>query len=171
MHQISRKIISEEAIDTALRLIHLDWLSHAESYKISQWLWKLDWFPHLKWCDEITRLVKYLPSEWQIGKFCDPQIVIQFPHNPLVPEPEITFHTDEEPTWADGKKYLRIVGVPLTIWRPENGGLIFKDNNHVSSPRLNPGDAIMFTPDQFHSGGINRRGLPRYAIYFRWLEL
>jgi ectoine hydroxylase-related dioxygenase (phytanoyl-CoA dioxygenase family) len=35
---------------------------------------------------------------------------------------------------------------------------------------LDPGDAVMMTPDLPHSGGVNHTGGVRYGVYFRWVQ-
>ncbi len=86
------------------------------------------------------------------------------------PEPEISFHLDQEPAWAEGRTYLRIVGVPLSPWRGDNGGLLVKTAEGPAPVEADPGDAIMMTPDLPHSGGVNFSGRLRYGVYFRWLD-
>lgn len=157
-----------EGIDRALRLIHLDWMSNGAD--LDSWLWDGCWFPHLRWEPEILALHKRLPAEWKGSALCDPQIVLQFPTPE--PYPEVSFHTDEEPDWAKdwGHRYKSIVGVPLNTWTPENGSPIFKNApGDYSQLTMRPGGAIMFTPDQLHSPGINTTGQVRYGVYFRWL--
>jgi ectoine hydroxylase-related dioxygenase (phytanoyl-CoA dioxygenase family) len=84
--------------------------------------------------------------------------------------PEVTFHVDQEPAWADGKRYRRIVGVPLSRWSRDNGGLLVKHGSQAEPVELVPGDVVAMSPDLPHSGGINTTGTVRYGIYFRWLE-
>jgi ectoine hydroxylase-related dioxygenase (phytanoyl-CoA dioxygenase family) len=85
-------------------------------------------------------------------------------------EPEITFHLDQEPDWAQSRRYLRIVGIPLSPWRRENGGLLVEGDDGPEPVELDPGDAVRMDPDLAHSGGINLTGAIRYGVYFRWLE-
>jgi hypothetical protein len=167
--QILRGRVPAQLIEDALRLLHLDLLERgASAAELGGWLWGTHWFPHLNWRDEITRLARALPEDWQTGSMCDPQILLQFPH--VGPDPEITFHTDSEPEWANGRRYMRIVGVPLSPWREENGGLIVRLDGATAAPQLDPGDAILLPPDLLHSGGVNRTGAIRYGVYFRWVE-
>lgn len=155
-------------IDDALRLLHLDLLERgASATELSEWLWGVHWFPHLRHRAEILALAQALPKEWTTGDFCEPQILLQFPHSG--PDPEITFHRDREPDWADGRRYLRIVGVPLTPWRAENGGLLIEQDGQPVPVELDPGDVVMMSPELQHSGGINHTGSIRYGVYFRWL--
>jgi hypothetical protein len=158
-----------ELVDDALRLLHLDLLERGPSAEeLSRWLWGAHWFPHLNYRDEILALASALPPRWRTGTPCDPQILLQFPH--VGPEPEISFHVDREPDWAEGRRYLRIVGVPLSRWCEANGGLLVKQDDGAHPVELEPGDAVMMTPDLPHSGGISRTGALRYGVYFRWLE-
>ena len=167
-HEVGRGMIALELVDDALRLLHLDLLERgASAATLGEWLWGAHWFPHLNYHPAIVALADALPSEWRTGKLSDPQILLQFPH--VGPEPEITFHVDQEPAWADGRGYLRIVGVPLSPWRRENGGLLVEAADEPIAVELDPGDAVMMTPDLPHSGGVNRTGTVRYGVYFRWL--
>lgn len=114
--------------------------------------------------DEVLALAEALAPQWRGGQLCDPQILLQLPH--VGPEPEISFHVDDEPPWADGRRYAWIVGVALTPWRRENGGLLVKHDGEPVPVELDPGDAVALTPELEHSGGVNHSGSPR----FRWLE-
>jgi hypothetical protein len=167
--EVIRSTVPQALIDDALRLLHLELLSKgASAEQLSQWLWATHWFPDLKWRDEITALAAALPPEWQTGQMCDPQILLQFPHTG--PVPEITFHVDQEPDWAGERKYLRIVGVPLSPWRRENGGLLVRADDEVRAVEVDPGDAVALAPTLMHSGGVNLTGSIRYAVYFRFVE-
>jgi hypothetical protein len=166
--EVARGVVPPERIDDVLRLLHLDLLQRgASAAELSEWLWGAHWFPHLKGREEVLALGGSLPGEWQVGRLCDPQILLQFPH--VGPEPEITFHLDQEPPWAGESTYLRIVGVPLSPWRADNGGLLVQTAEGPAPIEADPGDAIMMTPDLPHSGGVNRSGALRYGVYFRWL--
>ena len=169
--QIRRRVVPPALVDDALRLLHVDLLQRgASAAELGEWLWGAHWFPHLRDAPPITALAEALPPPWRSGMRCDPQILLQFPH--VGPVPDVTFHLDQEPEWAGIRRYRRIVGVPLTPWRAENGGLIV--NQPLTGPEsveLDPGDAVMMSPSLPHSGGINRTGSIRYGVYFRWLEL
>jgi hypothetical protein len=167
--QVGRGVVPTDLIDDALRLLHVDLLEQgARAGTLSDWLWSAHWFPHLNYRDEILALAPVLPADWQTGVLCDPQILLQFPH--VGPEPEITFHLDQEPDWAQSRRYLRIVGIPLSPWRRENGGLLVEGDDGPEPVELDPGDAVRMDPDLPHSGGINLTGAIRYGVYFRWLE-
>src|SRR3954470_23344050 len=100
--EIARNAIAPEAIDAALRRIHLDLLERgAGAEELGAWLWSTHWFPHLNSHPDVAGLAEELPPEWRTGTIADPQILLQFPHTG--PEPEITFHVDQEPPWADGR--------------------------------------------------------------------
>jgi hypothetical protein len=166
--QVARGVVPLERVDAALRLLHLDLLQRgASAEELSDWLWGMHWFPHLKEREEILALAESLPPEWRAGQICEPQILLQFPH--LGEEPEIVFHLDQEPAWAGERSYLRIVGIPLSPWRGENGGLLVQTAGGPAPVEADPGDAIMMTPDLPHSGGVNRTGSLRYGVYLRWL--
>lgn len=167
--EIRRAVVPEELVDAALRLLHLDLITRgASAEELGAWLWAVHWFPHLRDDPRITALAQALPAAWRTGEICEPQILLQFPHSG--PEPEITFHLDHEPDWAQGRRYERIVGIALSRWDRENGGLLIRrDGRPPLAVELDPGDAVMMKPDVWHSAGINRTGSIRYAVYFRWL--
>lgn len=169
LFEVRKGAVSGELVDDALRLLHLDLLQRgADPAELGEWLWGAHWFPHLRYQDQITALARALPAPWQTGTFCDPQILLQFPH--VGPEPEITFHVDQEPEWAKARRYRRVVGVALSSWRRDNGGLIVQPEGEPHGLDLDPGDAVMMSPGLRHSGGLNRTGSIRYGVYFRWLE-
>jgi hypothetical protein len=168
-YEVARGAIPQDRVDAALRMLHLDLLERgASAEELSDWLWAMHWFPHLNQRAEILALADALPADWTRGRICDPQILLQFPHSG--PVPEISFHLDQEPDWAGERRYLRIVGIPLSPWREANGGLLVQTEAGPAPVEADPGDAIMMTPDLPHSGGVNLTGAIRYGIYFRWLE-
>ena len=167
--EIARGVIPAGRVEDALRALHLDILARgASAAELGEWLWGAHWFPHLKADAAILALERALAPEWRTGELCDPQILLQFPHSG--PEPEVSFHLDQEPAWAEGRRYRRIVGIPLSSWRADNGGLLARMGGCTVAVELEPGDAVMMAPDLWHSGGINRTGSIRYGVYFRWLE-
>lgn len=168
-YAVERSAIGPDLVDAALRRIHLELLEKGASAEVlSKWLWATHWFPGLCYHDDILALATALPPEWRTGTMCDPQILLQFPHTG--PEPEITFHVDQEPEWAAGRRYLRIVGIALSPWTRANGALLVRQDDETVAVELDPGDAVMMTPDLQHSGGVNHTGSLRYAVYFRFLE-
>jgi hypothetical protein len=167
-YRVGRSVLAPELIDAALRVLHLDLLENgASAQTLGEWLWAAHWFPHLNYDPAVVAIAEALPAQWRTGTMSDPQILLQFPHTG--PEPEITFHVDQEPHWADGRRYVRIVGVPLSPWRGDNGGLLVQTAEGPAPVEADPGDAIAMSPDLPHSGGVNRTGSLRYGVYFRWL--
>jgi hypothetical protein len=168
-YRIGRGLVPPELVDDALRLLHLDLLEHgASADTLGEWLWGTHWFPHLNHHPAILGLAAALPEDWRTGTPCDPQILLQFPHSG--PDPEITFHVDQEPPWAEDRQYRRIVGIALSPWCRANGGLLVQPGEETIAVELDPGDAVMMAPDLRHSGGVNHTGSLRYGVYFRWLK-
>jgi hypothetical protein len=166
--QVRRSAVEPGLVDDALRALHLDLLERgASAPELGAWLWGAHWFPHLVYDPRILALAEALPADWRTGERCDPQILLQFPH--VGPAPEITFHVDEEPAWAGGRRYVRIVGVALSRWEAANGGLLVSLDDRTVPVELDPGDAVMMDPGLLHTGGINTTGSIRYGVYFRWL--
>ena len=161
--------VPADAVDGALRHLHLDLVRRGlQAETIGRWLWSAHWFPHLKWDAPIAGLVEHLPEELRWGELCDPQIVLQPPDTcddqPLEP------HVDQEPDWASGRAYARIVGVALTHSRASNVGLSVWPFDRDPHPLdLAPGDVLVMHPKLPHSSGLNREGSIRYAVYFRFL--
>ena len=169
-YEVARGAVPRARVDAALRLLHADMLVRGiDADELGGWLWAMHWFPHLRFRDEISALAEALPAPWQEGMRCEPQILLQFPHVGEE-EPPVSFHLDQEPDWAGSRRYLRIVGVALSDWTRENGGLIVRTTNGPEPVDLAAGDAVMLTPDLPHSGGVNHSGSIRYAVYIRWLE-
>jgi hypothetical protein len=160
-----------EAVDVALRHIHLDLLQRGASAEaLGSWTWSAHWFPHLRWDPPIVALAWHLPEELREGEMCDPQIVLQPPDTGE--PPELVAHVDQEPPWANGRGYRAIIGVALSAARSDNGGLIVWpfDRDATENVELAPGDAVVMHPRLPHSSGFNRRGDIRYAAYFRFLH-
>jgi hypothetical protein len=163
--------VPQAAVDRALRHIHLDIAERGlPPEQLSGWLWSAHWFPHLKWNEEIVGLLEYLPPELRDGELCDPQIVLQLPD--AADEVALESHFDQEPDWADGRRYRRIVGVALGPNRGTNGGLQVwpLDGGDRLAVELDPGDVVIMSPSLPHTSGLNREGGIRYATYFRYLE-
>jgi hypothetical protein len=169
-YEIARGAVPRERVDDVLRVLHGDMLQRGiDAKELGEWLWGMHWFPHLRFHDAVSALGEALPAEWQKGTRCEPQILLQFPHVGG-DEPEITFHLDEEPEWAQGRRYISIVGVALSPWTRANGGLIVETGDGIEWVELEPGDAVRMTPDLPHTGGINKTGTIRYGVYFRFIE-
>ena len=165
------KVVPKEALEAALRHIHLDVVRRGLPAEIlGSWLWSSNWFPHLRWDPPIVGLAWHLPEELREGELCDPQIVLQPPdegdEHPLTP------HVDEEPDWAAGRRYRSIVGIALTPSHVANGGLLVWpfDRDGAEPVELAPGDVVVMHPRLPHTSGLNREGSIRYAVYFRFLE-
>lgn len=166
--EVRRQVVAPHLIQDALRSLHIDLLERgASASELGEWLWGMHWFPHLRSDPRILALAAALPQEWRGGEFCEPQILLQFPH--VGDEPEISYHRDQPPDWAAGRGYARIVGVPLSRWHGENGGLLVRSEAGPVPVELAPGDVVRMAADVWHSGGINRTGEIRYGVYFRWL--
>jgi len=169
-YELVRGVVRPEAVDAALRHIHLDVASRGLPPEwLGEWLWTAHWFPHLKWDEPIVSLLEHLPERLRTGQLCDPQLVVQPPDasEGVALEP----HVDQEPDWACGRRYLRIVGVALTRNHAGNGGLVvWPEGAGPEAPDLAPGDVIVMDPRLPHTSGLNREGAMRYAVYFRFLE-
>jgi hypothetical protein len=168
--EVLRSAVSDEAVDRALRHLHLDLVRNgAPAETLGRWIWSSHWFPHLKWDDEIVSLLEDLPPSLREGELCDPQIVVQPPDD--CADVELESHVDREPEWADGRPYLRIVGIALSVNRRANGGLVVwpLDGGEPEALELAPGDVIVMDPQLAHASGLNREGALRYIAYFRFL--
>jgi hypothetical protein len=170
-YEILRGAVPADVVDDALRHLHLDLVRNgAAADTIGSWIWSAHWFPHLKWDAEILGLLDSLPGALREGELCDPQIVLQPPDDggdqPLTP------HVDEEPDWANGRPYARIIGVALMPNRRGNGGLVVwpLDGGEPEAIELESGDVVVMNPALPHTSGLNREGGIRYAVYFRFLE-
>lgn len=131
------------------------------------------WFPTLR--QHVTYLADFVPAGFKTGEICEPQILLHFPD--AAEEYEIHPHKDQEPEWANGRRYRTIAGVALSTNDEHNGGLVSwgKGEEPERSSRfdqivLDPGDLIVFDPKLWHSSGLNRTGDIRMMVYFRWLE-
>jgi phytanoyl-CoA dioxygenase PhyH len=168
---VLRACVPGEAVDGALRHIHLDLVRRGlDADTIGTWLWSAHWFPHLKWDAPVAGLASFLPEPLRQGEQCDPQIVVQPPDD--CDDMPLTSHVDRVPDWAEGRPYARIVGVALSPAHAGNGGLWVWpfDGNGPVPLELDPGDAVVMHPRLPHSSGLNREGALRYALYFRFLE-
>lgn len=169
-YEVLRAAVPSPAVELVLRHIHLDLVRHgAPAETIGRWLWAAHWFPHLKWDAEIVALLDHLPPEVREGELCDPQIVLQPPDEGE--DVALTPHVDQEPEWANGRPYRRIVGIALSPNRRSNGGLVVwpLDGDEPHAVELDPGDVVVMDPALPHTSGLNREGAIRYAAYFRFL--
>jgi hypothetical protein len=169
-YEVLRGAVPAPAIDCVLRHIHLDLVRNgAPAETIGRWLWASHWFPHLKWDPEVVGLLEHLPEELREGELCDPQILLHPPDS--CEDVALTPHVDQEPEWANGRPYVRIVGVALSPNRRSNGGLIVwpLTGGEAEPVELEPGDVVVMDPALPHTSGLNREGSIRYAAYFRFL--
>jgi phytanoyl-CoA dioxygenase PhyH len=169
-YEILRGVIPEEALDRVLRHIHRDIATRGLPQEwLSQWLWNAHWFPHLRWDEEVLALLEHLPARLRSGELCDPQILLQMPDE--AEDLELESHVDQEPEWANGRRYARIAGVALTPNTARNGGLTVwpLDGSEPEAVDLQQGDVLVMDPRLRHASGLNRTGSIRYAVYFRFL--
>ena len=171
--EVLRDIVPAEAREAALRHVHLHVLRHGlPPDELGSWLWSAHWFPHLKWDAPIVGLLDHLPARLRDGELCDPQILLQLPDE--AEEVALEPHVDQEPEWAGGRRYARIVGVALSPGRATNGGLVVWPLDGVEPEpepvEVEPGDVVVMDPALPHTSGLNREGGIRYAVYFRFLE-
>jgi hypothetical protein len=172
-YEILRGAVPEAARDAALRHVHRDIVSQGLPQEwLGEWLWNAHWFPHLKWDEPVLGLLEHLPERLRSGELCDPQILLQMPDDPAAANGGLTSHVDRTPEWADGRPYLRIVGVALSRNDRTNGGLVVwpLDGGDPEPVDLDPGDVLVMDPRLPHSSGYNRTGGIRYCVYFRFLE-
>ena len=163
--------VPAEAREAALRHVHLDLLRRGlPPEELGGWLWSAHWFPHLKWDPPIVGLLEHLPPRLREGDLCDPQILLQLPDE--AEEVALEPHVDQEPEWAGGRRYLRIVGVALSPGRATTGGLVVwpLGGREPQAVEVEPGDVVVMDPALPHTSGLNREGGIRYAVYFRFLE-
>ena len=169
---ILRRLVPRDAVDVALRHIHTDVMTRGLPQEwISEWEWhSKNWFPHLRWDDEIVQLSTYVPESLRDGWPCPPQILLGFP-DVGAPAP-LTPHVDDLPEWAQ-KPYASIVGIALTPSNDRTGGLAVWPFSMPDEPvhlDLDAGDVVAMHPQLPHAGGFNRTGEIRYAVYFRYVE-
>jgi len=169
--EVLREVVPEEERERFLKHVHLDVVRNGLPQEwLSQWLWSAHWFPHLKWDEEVLALLEHLPPGLRTGELCDPQILLQMPDE--ADDVELVPHVDQVPEWANGRPYLRIVGVALTPSMRRNGGLVVwpLDGGDPEGVELEPGDVLVMDPNLPHASGLNRTGGIRYAAYFRFLQ-
>lgn len=173
---VLRRLVSDEAVEGALRLLNLEivrrGLTPDEIGRCSQ----STFFPHLRWEPDVLEL--RVPIEGALAPrqgedWADPQLLLRFPDDaqdwPLTP------HVDGLPPWASGRSYRAIAGVALTSSRDSDGCVAVWPGSHLgeqSTPRLvelDAADVLVMHPALWHSSTLNRGGRVRYAIYFRLL--
>jgi hypothetical protein len=172
-YEVRRGAVPLHGVDRVLRHLHRDIATRGLPQEwLSEWLWTAHWFPHLRWDAEVLSLLEHLPSDLREGELCDPQIVGQMPDAPDE-ELELHSHVDRLPDWANGRPYLRILGVALTRNAAENGGLTVwpLDGGDPCAVALDPGDLLVMDPRLPHASGLNRTGSIRYCVYFRFLAM
>jgi Phytanoyl-CoA dioxygenase (PhyH) len=170
-YEVLREVVPERARESALRHIHRDIVERGLPQEwLGEWLWNAHWFPHLRWDAEVVSLLEHLPERLRDGELCDPQILLQMPDSG--DEAALESHVDQEPEWAHGRRYRRIVGVALSPNVRKNGGLVVwpLDGAEPEAVDLEPGDVLVMDPRLPHSSGYNRTGGIRYCVYFRFLE-
>lgn len=99
-------------------------------------------------------------------QWCEPQLLLRFPGDPPEVGPP---HIDEEPPWANGRKYRCIVGVALSRSWLEDGALLVHTDTGVEPVEMNTGDIVVMHPSTPHCGGPNVGCDVRYMVYFRLL--
>lgn len=169
-YEVLRAAVPRDAVEAVLRHIHRDVATRGLPQEwLAEWLWNAHWFPHLRWDAEVLALLDHLPAALRDGELCDPQIVGQMPDEAA--DLDLRPHVDELPDWANGRPYLRILGVALTRNDAENGGLTVwpLDGSAPRHVELEPGDVLVMDPQLPHASGLNRTGSIRYCVYFRFL--
>jgi hypothetical protein len=167
---VVRGAVPRDAIEAAMRRLHLDVVERGLPKDVfDDYLQRMCWFPHLRWEPEILALAEHFPAELRRGEMCEPQILLQPPD--AVDDWPIESHVDEPPPWAPGREYDTIVGIALTPSHQANGGVrVWPFDGEDPVPvELDVGDLLVMHPKLPHSGGLNREGSIRYAIYFRFL--
>lgn len=170
------QVVSPDVVDRALRVINLDvrfrGLYPAE---LQQWYRAACPFPHLRFSSKIATLHGPILARLGLepesgGQLCEPQIIYHLPDD-VPADYQPWSHIDQEPKWANGRKYIRLAGLALTDWTEANGTLQVWESNRPRPVELRAGDAVVMQPDTPHSAGINRSGQIRAGVYFRWLQV
>jgi hypothetical protein len=130
-------------------------------------------FPHLRWDDAIVncRPDRLIHEVYGRVEHCDPQILIRLPD--VRRQYDIVPHTDDEPPWAEGRKYLGIVSVALTDVDVHGGGTAVFNRAGTSEGWTlmhKAGDVTFMHPDLPHAGTPNLTATTRMALFFRVLE-
>lgn len=163
---VMRGAVALDVVDEALRAVNTHMrLAGVTGRQARDWVESACWFPDLcssehPWYDALQALrapFAFLGEVWT-------QLLLQFPHPPGVPVPELVYHVDEQ---REGAEFYRVAGVALTPSDGFRGGIRFPGEPALT---LRPGDAVVFDAAEPHSGGVNLSGAVRYAVYFRWLN-
>lgn len=172
---VMSRFVPSTIIDAAKRLLNLEIVEWGLPVdQIREWHQNKTWFPTLRFAEEIMALSRFVPKElYGTGELCEPQILCHYPDHAT--EWDFEFHLDQEPSWAEGRKYSLIAGVALTPNTSQNGGLVVRPPfgyGLVSGDpvELDAGDIIVFKPQLWHRSGLNKTGDVRMMVYFRWLE-
>lgn len=167
-YELMPDIVPMNSVNEALRAINSHMFQGGLHKEQAQYYFdSANWFPELlhpshPWARKIKHLKDYIgfDSDGEITT----QILLQFPQPPFEAVPEVKWHVDDDPD-AD-HRYKYIAGIALTPSDNFHGGIRFEEDGGTT-PALNPGDAVIFTGDTSHSGGVNFSGNIRYGVYFR----
>lgn len=166
--EVFRGVLPLYLVDAVRRRLNADVLEHGlPADWLTAWLDEANHWPHLRDCPQIAALQAALPDWTYSGDPCEPQILASYP---AAGAHELTFHVDDPPPWADGRRYSVIVGVPLTRHDEHRGTFAYLYDGSVQIPTLDPGDVFVFEPQVQHTGTPNRSADVRLAVYFRYLE-
>jgi hypothetical protein len=168
-YEVRQQCVGVELTTAVLRAIHRD-IEHQglSPGDLRSWAEESCWFPGLRGHSSVIALREALPAEWRVGQPCEPQILMDWPNEY---EGQLWPHLDQEPHWAEGRKYSDIVCVPLIPWTVANGTvIIFEGGEAREAVELRVGDVLWLNPTTPHSRGVNRSGLPRFGVYYRWLS-
>lgn len=154
--------------EAVMRMLLLDIADYGISAREIEW-WReaACWFPHRRDSVEVENLRDCLPDELRSGVCCEPQILWHLPERY---EGELWPHVDQEPPWAEGRKYIRIVGVALTPQTRSNGAIRLHTDKGIVVPEMKVGEILVMDPKLPHTRGINYSGQLRAMVYFRFLE-
>lgn len=166
-YEVQRLGLRDEA-DAVMRAMLLDLAATGlSSREIAWWTSAACWFPHLRDHAAVRALADALPADLRAGTPCEPQLLWSLPEEF---DGEPWPHVDQPPPWAEGRRYLRIVGVALTPWTAANGAPLMHAADGVRAAEMEAGDVLVMAPELPHTRGVNRSGQLRAAAYFRFLE-
>jgi hypothetical protein len=174
-YSILEYAVFTDELEAAKRLLNLEivnWGLTKEQF--DEWHQNKTWFPTLRWKKEILDLATFIPKSFTFEQdMCEPQILCHFPDEAT--EWDFEYHLDQEPEWANGRKYSLIAGVALTENYFANGGLVIlppfgKEEKDSIPVAMDAGDIILMDPRLRHRSGLNQTGDVRMMVYFRFLE-